>query len=79
MARKSEVKVGQQYREPSRGYLGGLGRCWMVERVALGVDGQLHAVVSSVDATHTRKTLAVAVLLDRKRYQLIAEPESRAA
>jgi len=79
MARMSEVSVGQQYREPARGYLGGVPRCWMVERVALGIDGQLHAVVSSVDATRTRKTLAVAVLLDRRRYQPVAAPEARAA
>ena len=80
MARMSEVMVGQQYREPARGYLGGVPRCWIVERVALGIDGRMHAVVCSVDATRTRKTLAVVVLLDRKRYQLVqAAPEARAA
>lgn len=79
MGRKAEVRVGQQYREPVRGYLGGLGRCWLVERIALGVDGRLHAVVSSVDRSQTQKTLAVAVLLDRRRYQLVSEPEARAA
>jgi hypothetical protein len=31
--------------------------------------------VWSYDATRTQKTLSVAVLLDRKRYQLVAEPE----
>lgn len=75
MAKKSEVMVGQRYREASRGYLGGMPRCWVVERVSVGTDGKLYAVVSSFDATRTQKTLAVAVLLDRKRYQLVAEPE----
>jgi hypothetical protein len=79
MAKKAVVVVGQEYRESVRGYLGGLGRCWRVESVSRGIDGQLNAVVSSADLTLTTKTLSVAVLLDRKRYQLVSDPLPRAA
>jgi hypothetical protein len=79
MARKAEVLVGQEYREPVRGYLGGLGRRWRVESVSRGIDGKLNAIVSSVDLIGTTKTLSVAVLLDRKRYELVSDPMPRAA
>jgi hypothetical protein len=79
MAKKAEVLVGQEYREPVRGYLGGFGRRWRVESVGRGIDGQLNAVISSVDLTHTTKTLSAAVLLDRKRYELVSDPVPHAA
>ena len=79
MRRKAEVAVGQMYREAGKGYLGSTARCWRVEAVMLGVDGRMHATVSSVDLTHTRKTLSVAVLLDAGRYTLVPQPAAQAA
>ena len=79
MRRKVEVVAGQLYREAGKGYLGSTARCWRVEAVAMGIDGRMHATVSSVDLTHTRKTLSVAVLLDTGRYTLVPQTEARAA
>ena len=79
MARKTEVVVGQEYREPVRGYLGGWGRRWRVDSVSRGIDGKLYAAVTSADTIGTTKTLSVAVLLDRKRYELVSDPMPRAA
>jgi hypothetical protein len=63
------VRVGSHFRERGSGFLGVLRRSWRVERTFTATDGQEHAIVVSTDAASTRKTLSVAVLLDRGRYE----------
>jgi hypothetical protein len=63
------VGVGSHFRERGSGFLGVLRRSWRVERTFTATDGQEHAIVVSADVTSTRKTLSVAVLLDRGRYE----------
>jgi hypothetical protein len=76
MRRKVEIRVGQQFRAAEKGFLGGFARSWVVEAITTGVDGQPHAVIASMDATHMRKTISVKVLADSRRYELVADAES---
>jgi hypothetical protein len=79
MARRIEVKAGQNYRESGIGFLGSRRRLWTVAQVLKSIDGQAHAVIESADGDRTRKTISTHVLLDRSRYMLEETPAGLAA
>jgi hypothetical protein len=73
MRKRGGVSVGGVYRETGRSFLGSARRCWTVDAVKTSVDGQAHAIITSLDFLRTQKTLSTAVLLDKSRYELLAD------
>jgi hypothetical protein len=80
MRKRHEVSIGEIYREAGQSFLGAARRSWAVDEVRTSFDGQTHAIISSADFLRTRKTLSVAALLDKSRYELVpADVENRPA
>jgi hypothetical protein len=69
MRRRQIIEVGQHYQEPGRGYLGRPAPIWVVEAVFNNaVDALGYARVACTAEPSLRKTIALAVLGDRRRF-----------
>jgi hypothetical protein len=68
---KRAIERGQRYRDVHHSVLAGSGTEWIVEEVFRGTDGIQYARLTSVSDLTLRKTLSVAVLSDRRRFQRI--------
>jgi hypothetical protein len=69
MAAAPQIAVGQCYRDVQERSFGRPGLEWVVQDVITGTDGIAHArLVCAGDQTR-RKTLSLAVLSDRHRFQ----------
>jgi len=65
------IGPGQRYRDTQATIFGLPGSEWIVEEVFTGIDGVQYArVVSASDLTQ-RKTLSVAILRDRRRFERV--------
>ena len=73
MRRRQIIEVGQHYQEPGRGYLGRPAPIWVVEAVFNNaVDALGYAQIACVAEPSLRKTIALAVLADRRRFVPVA-------
>jgi hypothetical protein len=71
MASKHPVERGQRYRDLSPGRFGALGTEWIVDAIFQGTDGIQYAQLVNASDLTQRKTLAVDVLGDRKRFERV--------
>ena len=71
MPPKTPVERGQRYRDLSASRFGPLGTEWIVDAIFLGTDGIQYAQIVNASDLTQRKTLAVDVLADRKRFERV--------
>ena len=69
MALKHPVERGQRYRDLSSSRFGVLGTEWIVDAIFRGTDGIQYAQLANASDLTQQKTLAVDVLVDRKRFE----------
>jgi hypothetical protein len=65
---KRAIERGQRYRDARSSVLSGSGTEWIVEEVFRGTDGVQYARLACASDLTLRKTLAVAVLSDGRRF-----------
>jgi hypothetical protein len=71
MPLKHLVERGHRYRDLSAGRFGVLGTEWIVDAIFIGTDGIQYAQLVNAGDLTQQKTLAVDVLGDRKRFELV--------
>jgi len=71
MAVPPQIVAGQRYREAQRRFLRRPGIEWIVEQAYTGTDGVAYVRLVNADDRTMRKTLSVAVLTDRHRFQRV--------
>ena len=71
MPLKHPIERGQRYRDLSTGRFGPLGTEWIVDAIFIGTDGLQYALLVNAGDLTQQKTLAVDVLRDRKRFELV--------
>ena len=71
MALKHPVERGQRYRDLSASRFGVLGTEWIVDAIFRGTDGIQYAQLANASDLTQQKTLAVDVLVDRKRFERV--------
>ena len=65
------VAPGQRYRDTQPSIFGRPGSEWLVEEIFTGTDGVEYARVVSVSDLTQRKTLSIAILEDRRRFERV--------
>ena len=73
---RTEVQIGQRYREVGAGIFGQAKPLWIVDDVFTASDSLRYAVLSKVGDPTLRKTLSIQVLSYHQRF--VPEPDSSA-
>ena len=75
MAKPRLIESHQRYREVGSGYLGKVPRVWVIEETfTKEADGLAYALLTCEHDPSMRKTLSVAALGDRRRFNRVTEP-----
>jgi len=69
---RSLIERGQRFRDAYPGIFGRSRSEWIVENLHIGTDGAEYARLVSAFDPSMRKTLSVAVLSDRRRFERIS-------